>query len=134
MEFIALHSIFKDKSVIFSVPNYLNNLKILSFAINITKPVRSTIFIFNKIVTDMNIDYNLPDSRDCQNSTYLYPPAGHVITGNLNVIPDTRVCNIVFKDPKYRFPSNIDVVERSLLHLTTSVIVGMNAKMLNVMP
>ena len=29
-------------------------------------------------------------------------------TGNLNVIPDARVCNIISKGPKYRFPSNID--------------------------
>ena len=28
--------------------------------------------------------------------------------GNLNVIPDARVRNIISKGPKYRFPSNID--------------------------
>ena len=39
---------------------------------------------------------------------YLYPSAGHDITGNLNVIPDARVRNIISKGPKYRFPSNID--------------------------
>ena len=31
-----------------------------------------------------------------------------MITGNLNVIPDARVCNIISKGPKYSFPSNID--------------------------
>ena len=31
-----------------------------------------------------------------------------MITGYLNVIPDVRVCNIISKGPKYRFPSNID--------------------------
>ena len=31
-----------------------------------------------------------------------------MITGNLNVIPDARVSNIISKCPKYRFPSNID--------------------------
>ena len=31
-----------------------------------------------------------------------------MITGNLNVIPDARVRNIISKAPKYRFPSNID--------------------------
>ena len=31
-----------------------------------------------------------------------------MITGNLNVIPDARVRNIICKGPKYRFPSNID--------------------------
>ena len=59
----------------------------------------STIFNFNKIVTDINIDFNTPDSGDSKNS------AGHVITGNLNVIPDARVRNFISKGPK--FPSNI---------------------------
>ena len=31
-----------------------------------------------------------------------------MITGNLNVIPDARVRNIISKGPRYRFPSNID--------------------------
>ena len=31
-----------------------------------------------------------------------------MITGNLNVIPDARVRNIISKGPKYRFSSNID--------------------------
>ena len=31
-----------------------------------------------------------------------------MITRNLNVIPDARVCNIISKGPKYRFPSHID--------------------------
>ena len=31
-----------------------------------------------------------------------------MITGNLNVIPDARVRNIISKGPKYRFASNID--------------------------
>ena len=31
-----------------------------------------------------------------------------MITGNLYVIPDARVRNIISKVPKYRFPSNID--------------------------
>ena len=31
-----------------------------------------------------------------------------MITGNLNTIPDARVCNIIFKGPNYRFPSNMD--------------------------
>ena len=30
-----------------------------------------------------------------------------MITGNLNVIPDARVRNIISKGPKYFFPSNI---------------------------
>ena len=32
-----------------------------------------------------------------------------MITGNLNVIPDARVRNIISKGPKYRFPSNVEL-------------------------
>ena len=39
---------------------------------------------------------------------YLYPPTGHVVAGNLNVILDARVCNVISKGPIYRFLSNID--------------------------
>ena len=38
---------------------------------------------------------NTPDSGDCRDSNYLYPPAGHVITDNLYVIPGARVRNII---------------------------------------
>ena len=60
---------------------------------------------FNKIVTDKDID-----SLRLSNSYHLnvYPSAGHVIKGNLNVIPDARVRNNISKRPKYRFPSIID--------------------------
>ena len=38
----------------------------------------------------------------------IYTPAGHVITGNLNIFPGSRVRYIISKGPKYRFLSNID--------------------------
>ena len=67
MEFIDLHSIFKDNSVISSIPNYSNNSETqISYKYN--KPIRLTLFNFNKIVTDMNIDSNTPVSTDCLNS------------------------------------------------------------------
>ena len=86
MELIDLHSILKDYVVISSLPNYFNNSETPIFCYKYKKPIRSTIFNFDTIVTYINIDSNTPDSRDCQNSNYLYPPADHVITGNLNFI------------------------------------------------
>ena len=106
MEFIDLHSIFKDKSVISSVPNYLNNTEIPIICYKHNASIRFTKFNFNKIVTDTNIDSNTPDSAKIQLIYIL--PAGHVITSNLSAIPDARVRNIISKGSKYRFPSNID--------------------------
>ena len=62
MEFIDLHSIFKDNLVISSVPNYLNKSKSPIICYNYNKPIRSTIFNFNKIVNDIDLDSNTPDS------------------------------------------------------------------------
>ena len=61
-EFITLHSIFKDKSVIFYIPSYFNNSETPIICYKYNKLIWSTIFNFNKIVTDMNIDSNTPDS------------------------------------------------------------------------
>ena len=60
-----------------------------------------------------------------------------MITGNLNVIPDTRVRNIISKGPKYSLTSNIDFPKchrEMAASLMTLVIVGANGKMLNLMP
>ena len=62
MEFINLHSILRDNSVISSFPNYLNYSETPIICYKYNKPIRSTILNFNKIVTDMNIDSNIPDS------------------------------------------------------------------------
>ena len=61
MEFIDLQSIFKDNLVISSIPNCLNNSETAIFCYAYNKPMRSSIFNFNKIVTDINIDSNTPD-------------------------------------------------------------------------
>ena len=57
-----------------------------------------------------------------------------MITGNLNVIPTSRVRYSISKGPKYRFPSNIDFPKcrrEIAASLMTSAIVGVNEKMLN---
>ena len=88
MEFIDLHSIFKDNLVTSSIPNYFKNSETPNICYKYNKPIRFSIFNLNKSVTDINIDSNTPDSKLLM---YLYPPAGHVITGNLNVMHDSRV-------------------------------------------
>ena len=61
MEFIDLHSIFKVNLVILSIANYSNNPETPITCYKYNKPI-SFIFNFTKIVTDINIDSNTPDS------------------------------------------------------------------------
>ena len=50
-EFIDLQSIFKDSLVISSIPNYFNNSKTRIVCYKYNKPISSSIFNFNRIVT-----------------------------------------------------------------------------------
>ena len=62
IECIDLHSIFKDNSVISSIPNYFNNSEAPSICYKYNKQIRPTLFNLNKIVTDINVDSNTFDS------------------------------------------------------------------------
>ena len=45
-----------------SIQNYFNNSETPIICYKYSKPIRSTILNFNKIVTDIDIDPNNPDS------------------------------------------------------------------------
>ena len=43
-----------------------------------------------------------------QLAKFCYQPAGHIITGNLKIISDSRIRSIISKGAKCRFPAHID--------------------------
>ena len=64
IEFINLPSIFKDKSVISSIPTYFekSNKESPIICYKYNKPIRSTVFHYNKLVTELDIENSIPDS------------------------------------------------------------------------
>ena len=62
IEFINLPSIFKDKSVISSIPTYFENKESHIICYKYNKPIRSTVFNYNKLVTELDIENSIPDS------------------------------------------------------------------------
>ena len=108
MDITDLPSIFRDKSVHSSIPNYFKNYEASINCYKYNKPIRSAIFIFNKLVSDLDIETCNLDSCVCKDSIYGYPATGHVITGNLRIISDSRIRSITAKGPKYRLPVPID--------------------------
>ena len=61
-EFINLPSIFKDKSVTSSIPTYFENKESPIICFKSNKPIRSTVFNYNKLVTELDIENSIPDS------------------------------------------------------------------------
>ena len=62
MGFIDLPSIFRDKSVQSSIPNYFQNCEVPIICYTYSKPIKSAIFNFNKLVSDLDIETCTPDS------------------------------------------------------------------------
>ena len=62
IEFINLPSIFKDKSVISSIPTYFENKESPIICYKYNKPTRSTVFNYSKLVTKLDIENSIPDS------------------------------------------------------------------------
>ena len=61
MDFIDLPSIFQDKSVTSSIPDYFQNSEPPMICYTYNKPIRNIIFNFNKLVSDLDIHANTPD-------------------------------------------------------------------------
>ena len=61
-EFIDLPSIFKDISVTSLIPTYFQNSEQPIICYKHNKPIRNTVFNFNKLVSDLDIHTNTPES------------------------------------------------------------------------
>ena len=62
IEFIDLPSIFKERSVTSSIPAYFQNSEPPIICYKYNKPIRNTVFNFNKFVSDLDIHANTPES------------------------------------------------------------------------
>ena len=62
IDFIDLPSIFQDKSVIQSIPTYFRNSEPPIICYKYNKPIRNSIFNFNKLVSDLKMHANTPKS------------------------------------------------------------------------
>ena len=83
MDLTDLPSIFHDKSVTSSIiPHYFHNSDSPIICYKYNKPIRNMIFTLTKLVSDLDIYANTPNSRVCKDSKFIYPSADHVITGN----------------------------------------------------
>ena len=107
MEFIDLHVHSEINRYQSAISNYFKNCEVPVICYKYNKSIRSAIFNFN-ILFLILISKLVPLIPETVRTKYVYPAAGHVITGNLKIISDSRIRSIFAKSPKYRFPAKID--------------------------
>ena len=97
--------------ILTSCPFYIIWEVLLAYARKIsytyTNSIASKVFNYKQSLRDFKLNEygSQPPLCSCSSSTYLYSPAGHVVTGNLNIVENLKLRDILSKGPKYRKPT-----------------------------
>ena len=99
-----LPSILRSKSVTKTVPTYFKEKEPPIISYTYTKTIASKIFNFSSTLLDLDYHqfHNNPSPCECNTSSHVYEPYGHVITGELSIIPNSKLGDLIAKGPKYR--------------------------------
>ena len=108
MDCINLSSIFNDYKIQQLIPPYFDNLETPLICYKYKNSIRNMIFNYSNVTKDIDVQENIPNTCKCNESKFRYDPCGHIITGDLNILKDKEVINLLRKGPKYRIPSKID--------------------------
>ena len=82
------------------MPSFLNEPPPPVVAYKYTRTISSNIFNRKSVVKELNLDNGTKD-MECS-SEFCYGPAGHVVTGDLRIIKDAKLRELVNKGPSYR--------------------------------
>ena len=104
----ALHigNILNHRDVVKNIPPYFKCQTTPKISYIYTNSIASKIY-YKQSLRDFKLNEyeSQPPLCSCSSSTYLYSPAGHVLTGNLNIVENLKLRDIISKGPKYREPT-----------------------------
>ena len=104
---INLPALLRSTSVTDKIPVYFRDKESPIVSYEYTSTVASKIFNFAPALSNLNVSEYLsnPQTCQCKESKFCYEPHGHVITGDLRVIENAKLRELVAKGPKYREPN-----------------------------
>ena len=107
---VNLPSSLRSKSVTETVPTYFKEKEQPIISYTYTKTIASAIFNFSSTFSDLDYHqfHNNPSQCECNTSSHLYQSYGHVITGDLSIIPNSKLRDLIAKGPKYRESCKVD--------------------------
>ena len=107
---INLPQLLRSQSVMDKIPSYFKDKEPPIISYQYTNTVANKLFNFSSTLSNLDITNYLSNPQHCQcnTSTFCYEPHGHVITGNLMVIENVKLRELVAKGPKYREPNKIN--------------------------
>ena len=104
IDYLNISNILRNKKVMQQIPPYFKDNEPPIISYRYPKSIASKILNFNHVAKNFDgstFNANNPNC-ECESSSYIYGPYGHVITGNLDIIPHEDLRDLVRKGPKYR--------------------------------
>ena len=84
-------------------------LPLLFYSYTYTRTIARKIFNNRKVVNELNMDCGTAGMVcSCNSSRYKYESCGNVVTGDLSIIKDVKLRNLISKGPAYREQNSID--------------------------
>ena len=101
---INISNILHHKRVKSNIPSYFKDQTSPIVSYSYTNHVASKNFNHKKVLQNLNIDdlKAKPPECACSHYHFAYNPAGHVISGDLNIVNNYKLRQLLFKGPKYR--------------------------------
>lgn len=98
---------FWHKHVQSNIPPYYKSRKPL-ISYSGSWPIVPKLFNYKQALQDLTTDdlISHASDRDCASSHFPYDPAGHVITGDLNIVKNNKLKESLSKGPKFREPQS----------------------------
>ena len=108
MDMVDLPRILNSKKVGAAIPNYLKGPPpIVSYTY--TRTIGGKIFNNRRTVEELDVENGTEGMQcSCSSSEYKYDLCGHVLTGDLSIIRDVKLRNLIRKGPVFREQNNID--------------------------
>ena len=105
---VDLPRILNSKKVGAAIPNYLKGPPpIVSYTY--TRTIGGKIFNNRRTVEELDVENGTEGMQcSCSSSEYKYDLCGHVLTGDLSIIRDVKLRNLIRKGPVFREQNNID--------------------------
>ena len=110
LDFINISAILRNKDVVNKIPIYFNDKEPPVIGYRFNKSIAGKLFNYRETLSEEGIDH-FENNRlicSCNNSPFKDPNHGHVITGNLDIVKNETLRNLIKKGPKYRLPQRIN--------------------------
>ena len=88
--------------------SFVQHIELPIVSYSYTKSIHNIIFNHKAVIKDTHFGMGTSNMTcSCSSSKFLYAPANHVIIGNLDIVKNTELRNLINKGPSFREQNNI---------------------------